>query len=153
MEFWWLEHDRQWPPTPVLLPGESQGWRSLVGRHLWGCTESDTTEATQQQQQQQQQKSRLSRDLEGGLGTETAVLVKGVIFAPFCSVVTLRPMLFQSFLWLFNRDITHNVQGLKIWFFSFLICSWARIAVTLCPGILSDKVMSIQNIHLSFDQT
>ena len=31
--------------TPVFLPGESQGWRSLVGCHLWGHTESDTTEA------------------------------------------------------------------------------------------------------------
>ena len=37
---------RQWHPTPVLLPGESQGQRSLVGCRLWGCTESDTTEAT-----------------------------------------------------------------------------------------------------------
>ena len=36
--------------TPVFLPGESQGWGSLVGCHLWGRTESDTTEATQQQQ-------------------------------------------------------------------------------------------------------
>ena len=27
-------------------PGESQGWRSLVGCRLWGRTESDTTEAT-----------------------------------------------------------------------------------------------------------
>ena len=32
--------------TPVFLPGESQGQRSLVGCHLWGRTESDTTEAT-----------------------------------------------------------------------------------------------------------
>ena len=37
---------------PVFLSGESQGWGSLVGCHLWGHTESDTTEATQQQQQQ-----------------------------------------------------------------------------------------------------
>ena len=37
---------RQWQPTPVFLPGESQGPGSLVGCHLWGCTESDTTEAT-----------------------------------------------------------------------------------------------------------
>ena len=42
---------RQWHPTPVLLPGKSQGWRSLVGCRLWGRTESDTTEATWQQQQ------------------------------------------------------------------------------------------------------
>ena len=33
-------------PTPVFLPGESQGQQSLVGCRLWGCTESDTTEAT-----------------------------------------------------------------------------------------------------------
>ena len=37
---------RQWQPTPVFLPGESQGWGSLVGCRLWGRTESDTTEAT-----------------------------------------------------------------------------------------------------------
>ena len=35
---------KKWQPTPVFLPGESQGRRSLVGCHLWGCTESDTTE-------------------------------------------------------------------------------------------------------------
>ena len=37
---------RQWHHTPVLLPGKSHGWRSLVGCRLWGHTESDTTEAT-----------------------------------------------------------------------------------------------------------
>ena len=35
---------RKWQPTPVFLPGESQGWGSLVGCRLWGRTESDTTE-------------------------------------------------------------------------------------------------------------
>ena len=39
---------RQWQPTPVFLPGESQGRQSLVGCHLWGRTELDTTEATWQ---------------------------------------------------------------------------------------------------------
>ena len=33
---------RKWQPTPVFLPGESQGRGSLVGRRLWGHTESDT---------------------------------------------------------------------------------------------------------------
>ena len=37
---------RKWQPTPVFLPGESQGRRSPVGCCLWGCTESDTTEVT-----------------------------------------------------------------------------------------------------------
>ena len=35
---------RQWQPTPVLLPGESHGRRSLVGYSPWGRKESDTTE-------------------------------------------------------------------------------------------------------------
>ena len=35
---------REWQPTPVFLPGESQGRGSLVGCRLWGRTESDTTE-------------------------------------------------------------------------------------------------------------
>ena len=48
---------RKWQPTPVFLPGESQGRGSLVGCRLWGRTESDTTEAMQQQQQQQLEKT------------------------------------------------------------------------------------------------
>ena len=32
--------------TPVFLPGESQGQGSLVGCHLWGSPELDTTEVT-----------------------------------------------------------------------------------------------------------
>ena len=35
---------RQWHPTPVLLPGKSQGWRSLEGCSPWGRWGSDTTE-------------------------------------------------------------------------------------------------------------
>ena len=41
---------RKWQPTLVFLPGESQGRWSLEGCRLWGCTGSDTTEATSQQQ-------------------------------------------------------------------------------------------------------
>ena len=52
--FTFMHWRRKWQPSPVFLPGESQGWGSLVCCRLWGCTESDTTEATQQQQQQQQ---------------------------------------------------------------------------------------------------
>ena len=53
--FTFMHWRRRWQSTPVFLPGESQGWWSLVGCRLWGCTESDTTDAMQQQQQQQQQ--------------------------------------------------------------------------------------------------
>ena len=43
--FTFMHWRRKWQPIPVFLPGESQGQGSLVGCHLWGCTESDTTEA------------------------------------------------------------------------------------------------------------
>ena len=44
--FTFMHWRRKWQPTPVFLPGESQGWWSLVDCRLWGRTESDTTEAT-----------------------------------------------------------------------------------------------------------
>ena len=44
---------RKWQPTPVFLPGESHGRRSLVGCSPWGRTESDTTEATWRQRRRQ----------------------------------------------------------------------------------------------------
>ena len=49
--FTFLNWRRTWQPTPVFLPGESQGRGSLVGCRLWCHAESDTTKATQQQQQ------------------------------------------------------------------------------------------------------
>ena len=39
--FTFMNWRRKWQPTPVFLPGESQGQGSLVGFHLWGGTESD----------------------------------------------------------------------------------------------------------------
>ena len=38
--------EKEMQPTPVFLPGESQGRGSLVGYCLRGCIESDTTEVT-----------------------------------------------------------------------------------------------------------
>jgi len=38
-----IKRRRQWQPTPVLLPGKSHGWRSLVGCSTWGRYKSDTT--------------------------------------------------------------------------------------------------------------
>ena len=40
--FTFMHWRRKWQPTPVFLPGESQGRGSLVGCCLWGHTESDT---------------------------------------------------------------------------------------------------------------
>ena len=44
--FTFIHWRRKWQPTPVFLPGEFQGRRSLVGCRLWGRTELDTTEVT-----------------------------------------------------------------------------------------------------------
>ena len=44
--FSFMHWRRKWQPTPVFLPGESQGQGSLVGCRLWGRTESDMTEVT-----------------------------------------------------------------------------------------------------------
>ena len=49
--FTFMHWRRKWQPTPVFLPGESQGWDTLgsgglVGCHLWSLTELDTTEVT-----------------------------------------------------------------------------------------------------------
>ena len=48
--FTFLHWRRKWQPTSVFLPGESQGWGSLLGFRLRGRTELETTDATQQQQ-------------------------------------------------------------------------------------------------------
>ena len=39
-----MDWRREWFPTPVLLPGDSHGQRSLVGYSPQGHRESDTTE-------------------------------------------------------------------------------------------------------------
>ena len=44
--FTFMHWRRKWQPTPVFLPGESQGQQSLVGCSLWSRTEWDRTEAT-----------------------------------------------------------------------------------------------------------
>ena len=44
--FTFMHWRRKLQPTPVFLPGESQGRGSPVGCRLWGRTESDTTEVT-----------------------------------------------------------------------------------------------------------
>ena len=50
---WWLKYKasawkipwrREWQPSPIFLPGEFHGQRSLVGYSPWSCKESDTTE-------------------------------------------------------------------------------------------------------------
>ena len=44
MDHVYLHWRRQWQPTPVLLPGKSHGWRSLLGYNPWGSKELDMSE-------------------------------------------------------------------------------------------------------------
>ena len=60
--FTFMHWRRKWQPTPVFLPGESQGRGSLMDCCLQGRTESDTTEVTQQQQQHQQSQKHILYD-------------------------------------------------------------------------------------------
>ena len=53
---------REWQPTPVFLPGEFHGRKSLVGYGPWGCKESDMTE----QLKSKQLKCYLHADLDSG---------------------------------------------------------------------------------------
>ena len=59
----------------MFLPGESQGRGSMVGFRLWGCTESDTTEATQKQQQQEE-------NIDACRYWETIVYVERILVPP-----------------------------------------------------------------------
>ena len=54
--FTFMHWRRKWQPTPVFLPGKSQGWGSLMGCHLWGHTDSDSLVLSEVMQQQQQQR-------------------------------------------------------------------------------------------------
>ena len=76
--FTFMHWRRKWQPTPVFLPGESQGRGSLVG-HLWGHRESDTTEETEQQQQQHMSTyvliSYVGSDLSHIAATEVPIVV------------------------------------------------------------------------------
>ena len=49
--FGMIPQRRAWQSTPVFLPGESHGQRSLAGYSSWVHKESDMTEATKQEQQ------------------------------------------------------------------------------------------------------
>ena len=82
--FTFMHRRMKWQPTPVFLPGESQGWGSLVDVRLWGRTESDTTEVIQQQQQQQ---------------SNTVIFIFSFIFFSFmvyCKILNIVPCAIQQ---------------------------------------------------------
>ena len=69
---------RKWQPTPVFLPGESHGQRSLVGCSPWGYEESDTTEVTWQQSENSCKLNKLSHKQK----CESLITCIRIIFGP-----------------------------------------------------------------------
>ena len=74
---------RKWQPTPVFLPGESHGQRSLAGYSPRGCKQSDKTEATQHSTAQHDMKERARPFFQSGCNSDWR---KGEYFIPTISI-------------------------------------------------------------------
>ena len=110
--FHFMHWRRKWQPTPVFLPGESQGRGSLVGCCLMGCTESDTTEVTQQQQQQddiQQNDSLIHTYIIFHIFHYD--LFYSIEYSSLC--YTVRPYFIQSNLYLLIPNCPFHYRGLE----------------------------------------
>ena len=77
--FTFMHWRQNWQPTPVFLPGESQGWRSLVGYHLWGRTELDTTERLSSSSSYSRDLSWLCKEFQGwgGPSESSQIMARG----------------------------------------------------------------------------
>ena len=105
---------RKWQPTPVFLPGESQGLGSLVGCRLWGRTESDTTEATQQQQQQASLSFTISQSLLKLMSVESVIPSNHLIL---CHPLLFLPSIFPS-IRVFLNELALCIRWSKYWNFN-----------------------------------
>ena len=85
--FTFLHWRRKWQPTPVFLPGESQGRVNVVGCRLWGRTELDRTEVTQKQSTSSKGKEKKRKNLKGNVKKIRAfreTLLRIIIFKNVC---------------------------------------------------------------------
>jgi len=151
--FTFMHWRRKWPPTPVFLPGESQGWGSLVGCRLWGRTESDTTEATQQQQQQQTQLSNWTTMIicDNLFFNCTIVIAEGWLL--LSCVVSDKDMIFWSVIkqpvWPHWSMLPGTWGGTKegllaettVWSFSFNM--WLFLAVLVCWFVTMSFIVTV----------
>ena len=84
---YWHKAKREWPPTPVFLPGESHGQMSLAGDNPWGCKEQDTAEQVNWMNWNEL------------MGLNVMILVFGMLsFKPAFSLPTFIKRLFSSSL-------------------------------------------------------
>ena len=118
----------KWQPTPVFLPGESRGQRSLVGCCPWGRTGSHTIEVTQQQQHDTSIPwMRLSDETDGH--THSYPRAPGWCLMSQCER-QLVIMYQQSFI-SYNKCITVvQVVNLNVWEFGGMICTSRSILQT-----------------------
>ena len=123
--FTFMHWRRKWQHTPVFLPGESQRRRRLVGCHLWGHTELDTTDVTQQQERHQlttygfHTDHKWSAGLAQGVNTlfPRLVLQWGAVSAPQARSANA-PLFFSWSEW-----CAWFVLGLCSLFFAIILCS------------------------------
>ena len=117
--FTFIRCRRKWQPTPVFLPGEAQGWGSLVGCHLWNHTESDTTEVTKQQQQQ------LNCNEHGDLSSLPGWL--SYFYLPEAVFIKFLTLKADISLWgskeksKMSNDWIYDYETLSIWVYRFLV--------------------------------
>ena len=131
--FTFMHWTRKWQLTPVFFPGESQGWGSLVGCRLWGCAESDTTEATQQQQQQQQEGPEWTCGINcgqlhraGKSGRSIFCLILFILSAPYFFPFSLMShKLINHHIWLHGLGL--NFQSSTVW-----LCDLRQVSLPLC---------------------
>ena len=136
---------RKWQPTPVFLPGESQGRGSLVGCRLWGHTELDTTEVTQQQQQLRATNRQSYMNfcvkvmpILKILYTYAKLLPRYILYA-FIFILFFNLFFFTFLRQFFNQEIFYNFQVAK---FFILFLLW------LHNTLLSRKAFLILNIKI-----
>ena len=137
----------EWQPTPVFLPGESQGWRSLVGCCPWGCTESDMTEPTQQQQQQQdKQNIELAKsEIQVQNSLATSNKNKGCSFLLFFIAYYLNTIII-SFLYQFSS--VQSLRCVRLFATPWTIAHQASLSISNSQSLL--KLMSIESVIPSY---
>ena len=139
--FTFMHWKRKWQPTPVFLPGESQGWGRLVGCRLWGCTESDQTRLKQLSSTEIQTEEKQAVDV---CFLSCFLSIWFSFLLARCrreSVLTLKGIDMKSGLFfIFNKSIRVDKHTGKtcsspcVFCFSFLfcLCLVAKLCLTQC---------------------
>ena len=136
---------RKWQPTPVFLPGESQGWGSLVGCRQWGHTESGTTEVTAAAAAEPDLKLRSSApSLKALCITLLDIRTSRASAASYTSLLCSVPNMAQSKHWLKTKFFFNFLK------FSKFVFNRRIIALQCCVGFcLSTMWISPKHRYIS----